>query len=82
MADSFLSQEEIDALLEGVTGESQKLAKEEAPTGAVRDYKGMFALFPAEGALVVAPVLAVTGTAPANAPGSASDGDAATRRGL
>ena len=24
MADSFLSQEEVDALLEGVTGESQK----------------------------------------------------------
>jgi flagellar motor switch protein FliM len=38
MADSFLSQEEIDALLEGVTGESQKLAKEEVPTGGVRDY--------------------------------------------
>ncbi|MBA4215100.1 MAG: flagellar motor switch protein FliM, partial [Polaromonas sp.] len=38
MAEAFLSQEEIDALLEGVTGESQKLAKEDAPTGAVRDY--------------------------------------------
>jgi flagellar motor switch protein FliM len=38
MADSFLSQEEIDALLEGVTGESQKLAKEEAPTDGVRNY--------------------------------------------
>ena len=38
MADAFLSQEEIDALLEGVTGESQKLAKEDAPTRAVRDY--------------------------------------------
>jgi len=30
MSDAFLSQDEIDALLEGVTGESQKLAKEEA----------------------------------------------------
>ena len=38
MAESFLSQEEIDALLEGVTGESQKLAKEEVPTSGVRDY--------------------------------------------
>lgn len=38
MADSFLSQEEVDALLEGVTGESQKLAKEEVPTGGVRTY--------------------------------------------
>ena len=38
MADSFLSQEEIDALLEGVTGESQKMDKVEAPTTGVRDY--------------------------------------------
>jgi flagellar motor switch protein FliM len=38
MSESFLSQDEIDALLEGVTGESQKLAKEEVPTGAVRSY--------------------------------------------
>lgn len=38
MADSFLSQEEVDALLEGVTGESQKLTKEEVPTGGVRTY--------------------------------------------
>jgi len=38
MADSFLSQEEVDALLEGVTGESQKLAKEEAPEGGIRNY--------------------------------------------
>ena len=29
MSDSFLSQEEVDALLEGVTGESQKTVKEE-----------------------------------------------------
>jgi flagellar motor switch protein FliM len=38
MSDSFLSQDEIDALLEGVTGESQKLAKEDVPAGAIRDY--------------------------------------------
>jgi flagellar motor switch protein FliM len=28
MSESFLSQEEVDALLEGVTGESQKLTEE------------------------------------------------------
>jgi len=38
MSESFLSQEEVDALLEGVTGESQKLEKEAPPTGAVRGY--------------------------------------------
>lgn len=38
MSDSFLSQEEVDALLEGVTGESQKLAKEETPEGGIRSY--------------------------------------------
>ena len=38
MSESFLSQEEIDALLEGVTGESQKLQKDDTPEGAVRDY--------------------------------------------
>lgn len=38
MSESYLSQEEIDALLEGVTGESQKLAKEDEPTDGVRDY--------------------------------------------
>ncbi len=38
MSDSYLSQEEIDALLEGVTGESQKLAKEDEPTDGVRNY--------------------------------------------
>lgn len=38
MADSFLSQEEVDALLEGVTGESQKLEKDDAPTDGVRVY--------------------------------------------
>ncbi|GAB4088052.1 flagellar motor switch protein FliM [Hydrogenophaga soli] len=38
MSESYLSQEEIDALLEGVTGESQKLAKEDEPTDGIRDY--------------------------------------------
>ena len=38
MSESFLSQEEVDALLEGVTGESQKLAKEEATEGGIRNY--------------------------------------------
>jgi len=38
MSESFLSQEEVDALLEGVTGESQKLAKEDMPEGGIRNY--------------------------------------------
>jgi len=38
MSDSFLSQEEVDALLEGVTGESQKLEQDVAPTDGVRSY--------------------------------------------
>lgn len=38
MSDSYLSQEEIDALLEGVTGESQKLTKDDEPTDGVRPY--------------------------------------------
>jgi flagellar motor switch protein FliM len=38
MSDSFLSQEEIDALLEGVTGESQKASKEDGPVGGIRNY--------------------------------------------
>ena len=38
MSEAFLSQDEIDALLEGVTGESQKLAKEEFDTSGVRTY--------------------------------------------
>jgi flagellar motor switch protein FliM len=37
MAEHFLSQDEVDALLEGVTGESQKLEKEEQ-SGGIRDY--------------------------------------------
>jgi flagellar motor switch protein FliM len=38
MSESFLSQEEVDALLEGVTGESQKMVEEVAHTGEVRAY--------------------------------------------
>jgi len=38
MSESFLSQEEVDALLEGVTGESQKLAEDVVETGEVRAY--------------------------------------------
>jgi len=38
MADQFLSQDEVDALLEGVTGESQKLDKSEAATSGIRSY--------------------------------------------
>jgi len=38
MADSFLSQEEVDALLEGVTGESQKNVEEEVDASAIRNY--------------------------------------------
>ena len=38
MSDSFLSQEEVDALLEGVTGESQKSVEEVAEAGSVRNY--------------------------------------------
>ena len=38
MPESFLSQEEVDALLEGVTGESQKVTPDAAPTEGVRGY--------------------------------------------
>lgn len=38
MSESFLSQEEVDALLEGVTGESQKSVEEAAEQGEVRPY--------------------------------------------
>jgi flagellar motor switch protein FliM len=38
MSESFLSQEEVDALLEGVTGESQKAVEETPEAGAVRSY--------------------------------------------
>ena len=38
MSESFLSQEEVDALLEGVTGESQKTEQEVFESGEVRSY--------------------------------------------
>ena len=38
MSDSFLSQEEVDALLEGVTGESQRSEVVEVDLGQVRSY--------------------------------------------
>jgi flagellar motor switch protein FliM len=38
MSESFLSQEEVDALLEGVTGESQKADDEVAESGEIRAY--------------------------------------------
>ena len=38
MSESFLSQEEVDALLEGVTGESQKDAEEVFESGEIRNY--------------------------------------------
>ena len=38
MNQQILSQDEVDALLQGITGESQKLEQEEVDTGAVRTY--------------------------------------------
>jgi flagellar motor switch protein FliM len=38
MSESFLSQEEVDALLEGVTGESQKVVEETIEHGVPRPY--------------------------------------------
>jgi flagellar motor switch protein FliM len=38
MNQQILSQDEVDALLQGITGESQKLEPEEAPAGGVRNY--------------------------------------------
>ena len=38
MNQQILSQDEVDALLQGITGESQKLDREETPEGSVRDY--------------------------------------------
>lgn len=38
MNQQILSQDEVDALLQGITGESQKLETEEVEQGAVRDY--------------------------------------------
>jgi flagellar motor switch protein FliM len=38
MNQQILSQDEVDALLQGITGESQKMEQEDAPTGGVRNY--------------------------------------------
>ena len=38
MNQQILSQDEVDALLQGITGESQKLEQEDAPKEGVRDY--------------------------------------------
>jgi flagellar motor switch protein FliM len=38
MTQQILSQDEVDALLQGITGESQKLEQEEQPEGGIRDY--------------------------------------------
>ena len=38
MSQQILSQDEVDALLQGITGESQKLEVEDVPTGSVRNY--------------------------------------------
>ena len=38
MNQQILSQDEVDALLQGITGESQKLEQDEAPATGIRDY--------------------------------------------
>ncbi|RZL10731.1 MAG: flagellar motor switch protein FliM [Rubrivivax sp.] len=38
MNQQILSQDEVDALLQGITGESQKLEQEDTPTEGIRDY--------------------------------------------
>ena len=38
MNQQILSQDEVDALLQGITGESQKLEAEQVETGAIRQY--------------------------------------------
>jgi len=38
MSQQILSQDEVDALLQGITGESQKLDAEEEHTGGIREY--------------------------------------------
>ena len=38
MSQQILSQDEVDALLQGITGESQKLEQTEEETGGIRDY--------------------------------------------
>jgi len=38
MSQQILSQDEVDALLQGITGESQKLDEEDMPSGGIREY--------------------------------------------
>ncbi|RZJ02205.1 MAG: flagellar motor switch protein FliM, partial [Rubrivivax sp.] len=38
MNQQILSQDEVDALLQGITGESQKLEQEEEQVGGIREY--------------------------------------------
>lgn len=38
MNQQILSQDEVDALLQGITGESQKLDQDDAPAAGIRDY--------------------------------------------
>src|ERR1700742_5234021 len=38
MSNQILSQDEVDALLQGITGESQKLEQEQVEEGATRNY--------------------------------------------
>ena len=38
MSNQILSQDEVDALLQGITGESQKLEEEQVDEGAIRNY--------------------------------------------
>ena len=38
MSNQILSQDEVDALLQGITGESQKIEQEEVQAGGIRDY--------------------------------------------
>jgi len=38
MNQQILSQDEVDALLQGITGESQKLEQDDAPQGGIRNY--------------------------------------------
>ncbi|MEO8154825.1 MAG: flagellar motor switch protein FliM [Rhizobacter sp.] len=38
MNQQILSQDEVDALLQGITGESQKLEQEDIPQGGIRNY--------------------------------------------
>ena len=38
MNQQILSQDEVDALLQGITGESQKMEEDDAPATGVRNY--------------------------------------------